>query len=193
MKIFGIGFHKTGTTSLKNAFETLGFKVTGPNGIRTTTSSEIALSMCHDLVAEYDAFQDNPWPLVFRQMDASYPGSKFILTYRDPSAWIRSLVKHFGSQETEMRRWIYGVGCPLGNESIYLRRYRDHNAEVLEYFADRPNQLLVMDLAKGDGWEMLCEFLGMAIPTCPFPHLNQAAARKSAWQKLIEIGLPALR
>ena len=33
MKIFGIGFHKTGTTSLAQALKMLGFSVTGPNGI----------------------------------------------------------------------------------------------------------------------------------------------------------------
>lgn len=185
MKIFGIGFHKTGTTSLKGALETLGFKVTGPNGVRRTASSETALSICHDLVPRFDAFQDNPWPLVYQQMNQSYPGSKFILTYRQPEAWIHSVVKHFGTRQTEMRRWIYGVGCPAGNETIYLQRYREHNAEVVDYFADFPGQLLVLDVTKGDGWKSLCDFLGLATPDCEFPHLNQAAARQPLWRRLI--------
>lgn len=48
-----------------------------------------------------------------------------------------------------MRKWIYGAGSPLGNEAIYIRRFEAHNAEVLEYFRRRPNDLLVMRLAAG--------------------------------------------
>jgi UDP-N-acetylmuramate-alanine ligase len=32
-KVFCIGFHKTGTTSLAVALKTLGYRVTGPNGV----------------------------------------------------------------------------------------------------------------------------------------------------------------
>ena len=55
-----------------------------------------------------------------------------------------------------MRKWIYGVGCPEGNEDIYINRFKNHYEEVENYFRDRPQDLLVLDLAKGDGWEKLC-------------------------------------
>ena len=58
-----------------------------------------------------------------------------------------------------MRKYIYGVGSPKGNEDIYLKKYTSHNAEVLEYFKNRTNDFLVMDLSNGDGWEKLCPFL----------------------------------
>lgn len=77
-----------------------------------------------------------------------------------------------------MRMWIYGVGCPKGNEYIYVRRFETHNKEVLEYFKHRPNDLLVMDLAAGDGWENLCAFLRKQAPDVPFPHANRTAERK---------------
>jgi hypothetical protein len=76
-----------------------------------------------------------------------------------------------------MRRWIYGegAGCPEGNEDIYVARYERHNKEVLEYFAKRPDDLLVFDLPKGDGWDKLCPFLGHDVPDEPFPHANKAS------------------
>jgi hypothetical protein len=135
--------------------------------------------MAHDLVRQFDAFQDNPWPIIFREMDRAYPGSRFILTIRQPDQWIRSLVRHFGTAETPMRRWIYGVGSPLGNEDAYLRRYDKHNREVREYFAMRPGDLLEFDVARGDEWRKLCPFLGLPVRHGPFPHRNSAVEREA--------------
>ena len=177
MKIFGIGFHKTGTKSLAQALTTLKFSVTGPNGVHDPDIARKAFMYVEELVPKYDAFQDNPWPILFRELDARYPGSKFILTVRTPEEWIRSLVGHFGTTDTPMRAWIYGVGHPQGHETLYLKRYEQHNRDVQAHFKHRPADLLVMDFAAGDGWEKLCPFLGCKIPKSPFPHVNKATER----------------
>ena len=122
-KVFCIGFHKTGTTSLGDALTTLGYRVTGLAGKNDPEIGNHVLDMARRLVGEFDAFQDNPWPILYRELDAMCPGSKFILTLRDPEPWIRSQVRHFGRSETPMRRWIYGVGHnhagqPARNQSI---------------------------------------------------------------------------
>jgi hypothetical protein len=177
-KIFCIGFHKTGTTSLDVALKNLGYRVTGPNGVDDPDIEKNVLDMAYELVEKYDAFQDNPWPIIYKQLDVKYPGSKFILTLRDPDSWIKSQVKQFGHKETPMRKWIYGVGYPEGNEDIYIKRFKQHNIEVQEYFKDRPEDLLVMDFSKGDGWEKLCPFLGVDIPKISFPHANKSSERE---------------
>jgi hypothetical protein len=174
-KVFCIGFHKTGTTSLAVALRLLGYRVTGPNGTKDPDIAEKVYDMAYSLVEQYDAFQDNPWPVLYKELDKKYPGSKFILTRRSAESWIRSQVKDFGLSETPMRHWIYGVGCPEGNEDIFVARYERHNREVLEYFRDRPEDLLVFDLPTGAGWENLCPFLGEEVPATPFPHANKAS------------------
>jgi len=179
MKIFGIGFHKTGTKSLAKALSLLGYSVTGPNGARDPEISRHVSDYVRRLVPLFNAFQDNPWPIVFRDLDKLFPGSKFILTLRDPADWIESAVRHFGHDETPMRQWIYGVGHPAGNEETYLRRYREHNLDVQSYFRDRPADLLVLDITKGDGWNKLCPFLGKARPHSLFPHANAGARTES--------------
>lgn len=181
-KVFCIGFHKTGTSSLAKALEELGYRVTGPNGVRRPRIAKVALKLAEKLVPEYDAFQDNPWPIIYKEMDARYPGSKFILVVREPQSWLRSQVSYFGKKSSPMRQWIYGenAGCPEGNEEIYLARYNRHNAEVQEYFKDRPDDLLVMSLSSGDGWEKLCKFLGYPVPDRPFPHVNKGTRRAKA-------------
>ena len=178
-KVFGIGFHKTGTTSLAHALKLLGYAVTGPNGFRDPQIAENVYAMADSLVAEFDAFQDNPWPVIYQYLDRKWPGSKFILTLRPPEKWIDSLVRHFGEVHTPMREWIYGVGSPLGHEQTYLDRYQRHNDEVMEYFADRPCDLLVFRLTDGEGWERLCPFLGHEIPGEPFPYANKAEDREA--------------
>lgn len=176
-KVFCIGFHKTGTTSLELALKKLGYRVTGSFGTKDPAIADKVHEMAYAMAEDYDAFEDNPWPILYKELDARFPGSKFILTRRPAEAWIRSQVRDFATTETPMRRWIYGedAGCPEGNEETYIARYERHNREVLEYFSDRPDDLLVFDLPKGDGWDKLCPFLGHEIPDEPFPHANKAS------------------
>lgn len=177
-KIFGIGFHKTGTTSLGAALERLNYRVVGNVGFRDPDIERNVYELTDRLIDKYDAFQDNPWPILYRRLDELCPNSKFILTLRPVDKWIASVVRHFGTDHTPMREWIYGVGFPEGNEDIYRARYERHNREVQEYFADRPDDLLVFDLTEGAGWDLLCPFLGRDIPDLAFPHANEANRRE---------------
>ena len=186
-KVFCIGFHKTGTTSLEVALSKLGYSVAGSFGTKDPEIESKVHEMAFAMVAEYDAFEDNPWPILYRELDERFPGSKFILTRRPSENWIRSQVKDFATTETPMRRWIYGedAGCPEGNEDTYIARYERHNREVLDYFSDRPNDLLVVDFPNDDGWTRICPFLDVDIPDEPFPHANKASLsrRMKNWLK----------
>jgi hypothetical protein len=171
-KVFGIGFHKTGTSSLKAALEALGYRVTGPNFVKDEDIAATVLTKALQIAPHFDAFQDNPWPILYQELDCHFPGSKFILTIRDEADWYASALHHFGNRATPMRQFIYGIGSPAGNEATYRTRYRAHNRAVIQYFAARPAALLTMDITKGDGWGLLCPFLGHDTPSRPFPHAN---------------------
>jgi len=182
-KVFGIGFHKTGTSSLGVALNALGYRVCGALAVDDPDIATKAAGLAIATARDYDAAQDNPWPIVYRDLDAAFPGSRFVLTIRDTDVWITSMTRHFADVDTEMRKWIYGVGHPAGHEAAYKRRYERHNREVLAYFAKRPADLLVLDFAAGDGWEQLCGFLGHAVPADPFPHANPGA--EASWLRRI--------
>lgn len=177
-KVFCIGFHKTGTTSMGLALQMLGYRVTGSLGTRDPEIADRVHTLVDATVPRFDAFQDNPWPVLYQYLDQKYPGSQFILTVRSPESWIRSQVRDFAHKKTPMRQWIYGAGCPAGNEEIYLARYRRHNEEVQAYFANRPQEFLLMDLPAGDGWDKLCAFLGKPMPAESFPRANPASASR---------------
>lgn len=175
MKVFCIGFQKTGTTSLEAALTHLGYRVCDVRFEIIPDLRQKDFSAVWPIVDQYDALRDNPWPLLFRELDEKYPGSKFILTIRDDASWIKSVVNHFGNKPSEMLDFVYGYPIPIGHEDVFLQTYRKHNQDVLRYFADRKEDLLVLDLNKEAKWAPLCTFLGKEIPTKPFPHQNKGA------------------
>lgn len=197
-KVFCIGFQKTGTSSMRDALRQLGYRVAGVYG-REGTLAELHRSYVEDglaLVREYDAVEDMPWPLLFRELDAAFPGSKFILTLRDTDRWYKSIARHFGSSPHHIQQLTYGADAPapVGHEARYREVYEAHNAAVRQYFADRPADLLVMQLENGDGWEKLGAFLGVPVPQGPFIRTNTAGQRSSLVQrirkKLYRLGVP---
>lgn len=171
-KVFCIGFHKTGTSSIGRALAHLGFRVTGPNFVQDPRIHSQLWSLARPLIDRYDAFQDNPWPILFREIDNHVPEAKFVLTWRDPLDWIESVEVFFGNRSTEMRKLIYGRGSPDGQLERYLARYRRHQAEVEAHFAENPSRLLRMNVLEGDAWPELCRFVGRPVPDVPFPHVR---------------------
>ena len=121
-KIFCIGFHKTGTTTLEVALQRLGYRVTGSFGTKDPDIASKVHELAYAKVPDYDAFEDNPWPILYRDLDARFPGSKFILTRRPSDAWIRSQVKDFASTETPMTlvpRFSHSsFSCPTTPNSV---------------------------------------------------------------------------
>ncbi len=182
-KVFCIGFQKTGTTSLHAALTMLGYKTAAVVG-RDWSAARLAAegaSLCIETAKKFDAAQDMPWPIFFRELDAAYPGSKFILTIRDGERWFGSIEKHFGDRPDEMQRFIYGedAAAPAGNKDRYLEVFSRHERFVRAHFADRPGDLLVVNLETGDGWQELCPYLGAPIPAEDFPQKNRADDRRS--------------
>jgi hypothetical protein len=58
------------------------------------------------------------------------------------------------------------------NKDRFAHVYDTHVRNVKDYFRDRPEDLLILDICGGDGWEKLCSFLGRSIPQARFPHAN---------------------
>lgn len=181
-KVFVIGFHKTGTSSLALALRELGYRVCFNLQWNDARIIRDMKRVCYPLTQQFDAFEDNPWPLLYRELYEWYPDARFILTIRDTDGWYRSALNWFGENDTLMRRHIYGddAGSPTGNEAIYRARYDKHNEDVRAFFADKPVQMLTMDVTKGHGWTELCDFLGLKAPDRPFPHAKPGRLRSGA-------------
>lgn len=166
-KVVGIGLSKTGTSSLSEALTILGY----------TSGHYIHVEDFH----KYDAISDSPVPILYKVIDSRHPESKFILTTREEQKWLKSFENH-------VKRWQLDMKMELGtarsdalltNYVLYgtvkfdpgkmLAGFREYHQDVLDHFSNRPQDLLVMDITKGDGWEKLCPFLGIEIPDVDFP------------------------
>ena len=177
-EVLGVGFHKTGTSTLRVALEILGYSVSTARIDLAKHLFENNLERIFEATKNKNAFQDNPWALLYQEFDKKFPGMKFILTMRNKEKWIKSIINHFGGQNTEMRKWIYGVSDPVNNEDVYLNRFDEHNTNVKKYFKNRKNDLLILSWEEGDGWEKLCNFLEKPIPSVDFPHANKRSYSK---------------
>jgi hypothetical protein len=181
-RVFGIGMHKTATTALNAALKLLGFSSAHWESAwwaKIVWREMTALGASLTLERHY-ALSDFPISILYKQLDSAYPGSKFILTLRDEGKWLQSVRNHWNGGLNpfrknwgtdpfthKMHRLVYGQKG--FNETVFLERYRRHNAEVLDYFKDRPGDLLIMDMDKGAGWVELCGFLERPIPNGPYP------------------------
>lgn len=182
-KVIIIGMQRTGTTSLGEALLILGYSVLGtPIGLSESLLNN-DFNPALEMAKPFDALQDLPWLFLFKELDEKYPGSKFILTNREENKWIQSMLDHFSNSNTSMRKWAYGEGTPKGNETLYMDKYRMHYAEARNYFKNRSEDLLEMDLASGDKWSILCEFLNVPIPNRNFPHSNKSIQNYSLKEK----------
>ena len=184
-RVFCIGWHKTGTTTLGLALVELGYSVVGCRLDMVRPLRRSDLDTVLDTAGEYDAVQDVPWAALFKELDERYPGSRFILTQREEFSWLKSARRHFADAYVPLHEWLYGEGVLQGHEALYLDRFRRHDREVRDYFREREDDLLIMDLQGGDGWDSLCRFLGHDPPKRPFPHANKGPHSYTAKDRLV--------
>lgn len=179
MKVFGIGLNKTGTISLHEALETLGFRSLHWGGPEVRVQVERALADGRPLVEDfpqYDAFSDI-WALSehFDVLDRQYPGSRFVLTTRDVDSWVESRRRHVARNLARRAEGRYDGTFLTVDEPAWRAQFHEHHDRVATYFAGRTD-LLVLRIAEGEGYEKLCPFLGVEPPPTPFPFRHRATS-----------------
>ena len=201
-KYFVIGRNKTGTTSLKKAFEEFGFPVGDPLTAEILAHEGYFMNDFKSII-EYcesaQVFQDIPfsWPETYKYIDRAYPNSKFILTVRDDSEqWYKSISRFhtnkFGSngmiptaKDLEqakhkipgfMTNTIKIHGTPYNNpydKGIMIAHYEKHNQDVKEYFMERPDDLLVINISNKEDYKLFCSFICVKSNNESFPWENK--------------------
>lgn len=174
-KVFGLGFFRTGTTTLQTALEELGYGVIGMRSRDWSAYETGDFDALRRTVDQHDGFRDLPWPLLYEWLDRSYPDARFILTTRPTESWLQSCRNMYGSKPYGFFKPIFGFDTFVGNEGRAAEVYESHIVAVRQHFATQPDRYLEANFEGGDGWEKLCEFLGEPIPSRPFPHANLGA------------------
>jgi Sulfotransferase domain len=201
MKVFGIGFSKTGTTSLEEALSLLDFNVCKGHYNNNYTNYLLSLYVNKDykelikMTQYWDAFADGPWggTRLFKVLTKHYPNAYFIHTIRDPDIWYSSLERMFlkfsDNLETAFDNFhkngrygsIYFFGHIFEIESLVNQKdniisyYNSLNQEIVEFYSNSSYNYLKIDITKEPNWNKLCEFLEKDIPNHDFPHLNSSS------------------
>ncbi|MEC9344462.1 MAG: sulfotransferase [Pseudomonadota bacterium] len=200
LKIIGSGFGRTGTMTMKDALDALGF---GPTH-HMTEMMEHPEQLAHwkaifsgesvDWHAVYAGYQSQvDWPgaSCWEQAMAAFPDAKIIHTERPEEDWwasfngtigkffatmdVLELPPHFGEIFTTMKAgFLNSTFTDFTDRESAIAAYRANNRLVREKVPE--DRLLVFNVA--EGWEPLCRFLGVAVPATPFPHHN---VRREFW------------
>ena len=198
LAVIGAGLGRTGTLSLKQALEMLGF---GPCHHMTEVSADRARQAplwnrvaggeerdWEAVFAGYRSTVDWPGCHYFAELAEAFPQAKVILSRRDADGWYASMAKTilqfplpewqpYRPGEAMDPRWFISeiVMCQtFGNrrdKASVIASYHRHNALVRNRIPS--GRLLEFEAAQG--WEPLCAFLGVPVPDAPFPRVNDAA------------------
>ncbi|MEM8936414.1 MAG: sulfotransferase family protein [Pseudomonadota bacterium] len=183
-KVFCIGFPKTGTAALSEALSILGYNVANERLFRPVASNA---SLSHrqlaefglEIAAEYDALVGAPWPLLFEELDAAHPDAKFILVTRNVDNWAYDAARELEAGANAIDRLLYGDAADTMDEERLAEAFDKHTLAVLEYFQDRPDDFVELNLSDGEvAWETICPFLGVEIPHEPWPESRRRRGRR---------------
>lgn len=181
-RIFGIGLHKTATTSLHKALTILGYESAHWKNAHWAKAiwREMTMEGRSLTLERHYALSDLPIPLLYHELDRAYPGSKFILTVRNEDNWLRSVCNHWNPAYNQFRQaWnkdpfshkahklLYGRRD--FDAQVFLERYRQHNEDVVKHFEGRHADFRVMNMDAGADWGILCDLLGQPIPKVAYP------------------------
>lgn len=128
----------------------------------------------------YGATVDFPASFYFKELASFYPNAKVILSLRDAERWFLSTQTtifsetmqnlHAGSKWSAMLDGTIHnhFGCALNDRAGLIKAFEDHISNVTAAFGE--DRLLVF--RSQDGWEPLCEFLGVPVPADEYPNVN---------------------
>ena len=200
-KVFCVGRNKTGTTSLKKAMEDLGYVVgdqrTAELLIRDWGRRDFRRIASYCKTGQF--FQDTPFsfPYTFQAMDMYFPGSKFILTIRDAESWHKSMIDFHrldsvhGDKALSLEKLKEATYCYKGyaydtkvlvydlpgddpyHKETLIDHYHFHNRMVKDYFRNRPDDLLVLNVSEKKAYRKLCDFLEVPCLSDEFPWENR--------------------
>lgn len=192
LRVVGAGVGRTGTNSLKLALERLlgapcyhmiEVSRDGHDDTDTWTAAYGGdLPDLEQLFAGYAACVDWPAGPFWPQISAAYPDALILLSTRDVDAWWRSASSTIFAQ---MSASVAKPGPPDSmarldaammeafspgwqDEETAKAAFLSYNQNVRD--TAPPDRLL--EWSAGDGWEPICERLGLPVPGEPFPHVN---------------------
>ena len=203
LKVVGAGVGRTGTHSLKIALEQLlggtchhMIEVLGhPEEVPLWIDAIDGRPVDWDsMMKNYTAVVDWPGGSFWPELAAANPDALVILSVRDPDQWFTSCSNTiFGGLRIMMEQgdeWMAAMMRLLAQR--FDDRVEDRDAMVAAF--DRHNEAVRAGIPKkrllewtvADGWDPICDRLGVPVPDAPFPKVNTTAEFREL------VGMPPL-
>lgn len=127
-KVFGIGYNKTGSSTLEAVFRHYGLrapKQLDQERLLAGLPFNGEFSTLRAFIEDYDAFQDFPFSQfeTYVACDVLFPGSKFILTIRDPDAWFKSYESYYRAEYNLNDSKVLSEASFLDKDLYLFRNY----------------------------------------------------------------------
>ena len=201
LRVIGAGLGRTGTASLKVALEQLGVGRCYHMREVMVNSRDADLWIraadgnpdWDQLLGDWGATLDYPACSFWREQADYYPSAKILLSTRDANKWFESTQATIFSPA-----WVgWTKNSALGEffEKAVWNNFegRIHDREFMVPYFERyvedvvetvpKERLLVYEVKQG--WEPLCEFLGVPVPGTPFPRVNTREDTLRALESMI--------
>ncbi|OZJ04037.1 hypothetical protein BZG36_03571 [Bifiguratus adelaidae] len=209
IQVFCTGYCRTGTKSIKEALETLGYPCFHMTEIVSgCRDAKIWMDAADGKEVDWDAYFEGyeavcDWPAVTfnKELIDHYPNAKIIHSVRDGESWYQSArntiwdvstmkcsfpmslftPKGFRQmQQLAAMLWKRDFDDRLTDKEHTIRMMEKHTQGVLDYKGK--DNVLVFRVQ--DGWEPLCAFLGVPVPNGPFPHINDSKSFRAYIDKM---------
>jgi nucleoside-diphosphate-sugar epimerase len=205
-KIFNVSLHRSGTQSVHDLLVRSGISsIHWPGKIKGIDYQDRITGYENDLahvtatlapvINMVTAVGDVPIAALYDHLDYAYPDSAFIMVFRNPFDWVRSVRRHIGARQfnafERVQYWRYLPDRPSSlhaiEDSLLYCAYLTHHRDVLTYFSEHHNFLFV-DLHNPEVGQHICSFLGL--PPISLRHIDFRRGNRVPGQ-VYEAGLPA--
>lgn len=189
LKVVGAGVGRTGTHSLKVALERLvGGRCHHMVEVFPSEEQKVGWSRAvrgeavdwSALLGDFSAIVDWPGASFWRELSDANPDALVLLSVRPAEDWYRSasntIFVGISQVVADGDPWMSALvqlfadrfSDRLDDPEAMMAAFERHNDEVRSTIP--PERLL--EWTAGDGWEPICERLGVAVPDEPFPVTN---------------------
>ena len=187
LKIVGTGLGRTGTLSLKRGLEMLGFGpchhmmevFQHPDSIPLWIEAGKGRPNWDALFKDFSSAVDYPSCRYWRELAAYYPDAYVLHSVRDPNKWFDSTQETIFSPLSPAHsapppmneffgQLFSDFGDKIHDRAFMVDYFKRHTAEVEQTIPKK--RLLVYEA--GQGWDPLCKFFGVPVPSEPYPLVN---------------------
>ena len=192
LRVVGAGVGRTGTHSLKVALEQLlggachhmvevfGHQEEVPVWIDAIDGRPVDWDA---LMQDYKAQVDWPGASFWPELASANPDALVILSVRDPDAWFTSCTNTiFGGMRQMLEQGDAWMAAML---RLFAERFDDRvdDRDAMVAAFERHNQAVragvpekrLLEWTTADGWDPICDRLGLPVPDAPFPVTNTTA------------------